>query len=195
MKKNQRNLSSLSQVTINNTTGPVGIVPHAGQIVCGDIDMCIDNHGVWHYMGSPIGRIELIKLFATVIRRDKIGDHWLITPSEMCRIQVEDAAFMAVELTQEGSGKDQNLTFRTNIDQTYILSTTHPLRIEINSTTGEPAPYVRLDHGIEAKLLRSVFYQLVDLGITETVQQNNIYGIWSAGHFFPIGSADGIEVS
>ena len=195
MTKNRRSLSNLSQGAKNNTLGPVGITPRAGQIVCGDIDMCIDSHGIWHYMGSPIGRLELIKLFSTVMRRDNIGDHWLITPSEMCRIQVEDAACVAVELTQEGSGKDQNLTFRTNIDKTYILSTSHPLRIEINPDTGEPAPYVRLDHGIEAKLSRSVFYQLVNLGIADAVQQDNVYGIWSAGHFFPIGSAEEFKAS
>jgi hypothetical protein len=121
MIKNRSNLNSLSQGAKNNSPGPVGITPRAGQIICGDIDMRIDVHGLWHYMGSPIGRLELIKLFSTVMRRDNIGDHWLITPSEMCRIQVDDAAFMAVELTQEGSGEKQNLTFRTNIDKTYVF--------------------------------------------------------------------------
>jgi hypothetical protein len=193
MTKKQPNLSSLSPGAKNNSSGPVGITPRKGQVICGDIDMRIDGHGLWHYLGSPIGRLELIKLFATVMRRDNIGDHWLITPSEMCRIQVDDAAFIAVELTQEGSGKDQNLTFRTNIDKTFTLSTSYPLRIEVNPDTGEPAPYIVLDHGLEAKLSRAVFYQLVNLGIVEMVKQNDMYGVWSADHFFLIGSAEEIE--
>jgi hypothetical protein len=188
-------LSNLSQGTKNSSPGPVGITPNAGQIVCGDIDLRIDSHGLWHYMGTPIGRLEMIKLFSTVMRRDNVGDHWLITPSEMCRIKVDDAAFMAVELTQEGSGKDQNLTFRTNIDKKYVLSTSHPLRIEINPDTGEPAPYIGLNFGLEAKLSRAVFYQLVNLGVEETVQEDNIYGVWSAGHFSHIGNLQEIEVN
>ena len=195
MTKKQSNLSDLLKKDTTVSNGPVGITPRAGQMICGDIDMSIDNHGIWHYEGSPIGRSELIKLFSSVMRRDNIGDHWLITPSEMCRIQVDDAAFMAIELTQEGSGKDQNLTFRTNIDKTYVLSASHPLRIENNPDTGEPAPYIGLDHGIEAKLSRAVFYQLVNLAIEETVQRDKIYGIWSGGHFSPIGSAEEIEAS
>lgn len=195
MTKKKSNLSDLLKRDTTVSPGPVGITPRAGQMICGDIDMSIDNHGIWHYMGSPIGRSELIKLFSSVMRRDNIGDHWLITPSEMCRIQVDDAAFMAVELTQEGSGKDQYLTFRTNIDKTYVLSASHPLRIENNPDTGEPAPYIGLDHGIEAKLSRAVFYQLVNLAIEETVQRDKIYGVWSAGHFSPIGSVEEIEAS
>ena len=192
MIKNLPNLNSFSLEAKDNSLGPVGITPHAGQIVCGDIDMSIDCHGFWHYMGSPINRLELVKLFSTIMHRDNIGDHWLITPSEMCRIQVDDAAFIAVELNQEGSGKDQILTLTTNIDKTYVLSASYPLRLEINPNTGEPAPYIGLDHGLEAKLSRAVFYQLVDLSILTTVQKMNKYGVWSAGHFFSIGSAEGI---
>ncbi len=166
------------------------MTPRPGQIVCGDIDMRIDSQGLWHYLGSPIGRIELVKLFSTVLRRDEIGDHWLITPVEMCRIAVEDAAFMAVELTKTGSGRDQEITFRTNIDKHYTLSEDHPLRIQINAETGEPAPYIALDYGLEAKLVRSVFYELVDLGIAEAIEQDHIYGVWSKQHFFPIGAAE-----
>ncbi|MDE0993957.1 MAG: DUF1285 domain-containing protein [Rhodospirillales bacterium] len=195
MAENGPNLSNLSQGAEKNGPGPAGITPRPGQIVCGNIDMRIDNQGLWHYQGSPIGRIQLVKLFSTVLRRDDVGDHWLITPVEMCRIQVDDAAFMAVELTQTGSGQDQSLSFRTNIDKTYTLSDQYPLRIEINPTTDEPSPYIELDHGLEAKISRAVFYQLVDLGIAETVEQDHIYGVWSAGHFFPIGNAEDIEAS
>ncbi len=192
MTENQLNLSTLSRGAENKGPGPAGYVPRPGQIVCGDIDMRIDSQGLWHYLGSPIGRLELVKLFSTVLRRDDNGDHWLITPAEMCRIQVDDAPFMAVELICDGTGTDQTLTFRTNIDKTIVLSDAHPLRIALNPETLEPAPYIAMDHGLEAKLTRSVFYQLVDLGIAETVEQDHLYGVWSAHSFFPIGNANDI---
>lgn len=195
MTKKEPNLSNLSQGAQNNGPGPVGIEPRPGQIICGDIDMRIDQQGLWHYLGSPIGRMEMVKLFSTVLRRDEVGDHWLITPAEMCRIQVEDAAFMAVELTTTGVGKNQEISFRTNIDKTYTLSDDYPLRVEINPETQEPAPYLALDHGLEAKLARSVFYELVDLGVAETIEQDHIYGVWSKRHFFAIGNAEHIEVT
>ena len=190
MTKNEPNLSTLSRGAKKNGPGPVGMEPREGQIVCGDIDMRIDNQGLWHYLGSPIGRIELVKLFSTVLRRDDIGDHWLITPAEMCRIQVDDAAYMAVEMDISGEGEDQSITFRTNIDKHYTLSDAHPLRIEVHPETQEPAPYIALDYGLEAKLNRPVFYELVEHGIAETIGQEQIYGVWSDGCFFRIGDAD-----
>ncbi|NQV99123.1 MAG: DUF1285 domain-containing protein [Rhodospirillales bacterium] len=193
MTENLPNLSNLSRGGENNFPGPVGFTPRPGQIVCGDIDMRIDAQGLWHYLGSPIGRMELVKLFATVLRRDEAGDHWLITPAEMCRIRVDDAAFMAIELTTSGHGRDQEISFRTNIDQVFTLSDQHPLRIEIHPQTQEPAPYLALDHGLEAKLARPVFYEMVDLGVAEMVEQAHIYGVWSKGHFFPIGNMEDIE--
>lgn len=195
MTEKRPSLSTLSRGAKKNVPPPAGITPRPGQIVCGDIDMRIDSHGLWHYLGSPIGRIELVKLFSTVLRRDDAGDHWLITPAEMCRIQVEDAAFMATSLDLAGEGQDQVITFTTNIDKEYVLSDSHPLRIETDSETQEPAPYVALDYGLEAKLARSVFYELVELGVAEQVGQEHLYGVWSSGVFFPIGNMSDIEAS
>ena len=170
MTENNLNLSTLSRGTENNLPGPVGFTPRPGQLVCGDIDIRIDSQGLWHYLGSPIGRTELVKLFATVLRRDDNGDHWLITPAEMCRVKVEDAAFMAVSLSRTGQGRDQIISFQTNIDKTFVLSDQYPLRIDINPATHEPAPYIALDHQLEAKLTRPVFYELVELA--ELTSQN-----------------------
>lgn len=195
MTENDLNLSTLSRSAENNLPGPAGFTPRPGQIICGDIDMRIDSQGLWHYLGSPIGRIELVKLFSTVLRRDDNGDHWLITPAEICRIQVEDAAFMAVSLTTTGLGRDQIIQFTTNIDKSFELSDSHPLRIEVNPVTQEPAPYLSLDHKLEAKLTRPVFYELVELGIAEQVEQDHIYGVWSKGQFFPIGNMEDIEAN
>lgn len=166
---------------------PVGIALRPKQTLCGDIDMRIGLDGTWYYASSPIGRKELVKLFSTVLHRDDAGDHWLITPAEVCRIQVDDAPYLAVEATAEGSGKDQKITLRTNIDQTVAIGADHPLRVEVDPETLEPRPYVGLERGLEARLTRSVYYQLVELAVEETVEGANIYGIWSEGRFFSIG--------
>jgi hypothetical protein len=129
----------------------------------------------------------LVKLFSTVLHRDDAGDHWLITPAEVCRIQVDDAPYLAVEATVEGSGKDQKITLRTNIDQTVAIGADHPLRVEVDPESLEPRPYVGLERGLEARLTRSVYYQLVELAVEETVEGANIYGIWSEGRLFSIG--------
>jgi len=180
-------LSNLSKNIEQGGKPPAGLIPRTGQIVCEDIDMRIDSRAHWHYRGSPINRIELVKLFSTVLRRDDKGDYWLITPVEMCKIQVEDAPFLAVELLHEGQGPDQEIHFRTNIDHIVLLDNQHPLRVEIDGETSEPSPYVALGNGLEAKLARSVFYELVELGKCEDIDGQEFYGVWSKGDFFIIG--------
>ena len=156
-------------------------------MLCGDIDMRIDRNGTWHYHGSPIGRQELVKLFASVLKRDESGDFWLVTPVERARIQVEDAPFLAVELFAEGAGSDRKLTVRTNIDEIVTIDTDHPLEVEIDPETAEPAPYVTVRDGIRARLTRAVYYEFVELGEEATRNQETLYGVWSCGAFFPLG--------
>ena len=158
-----------------------------GPMLCGDIDMRIDRNGTWYYHGSPIGRQELVKLFASVLKRDEFGDFWLITPVEKTRIQVENAPFLAVELFREGYGKDQILTIRTNIDEKTVIDTDHPLEVEFDPVTQEPAPYITLRDGIRARLSRPVYYELVELGEEATHKHEIFYGIWSCKTFFPLG--------
>ena len=172
--------------------------PKPGQTVCGDIDMRIDGNGTWFHQGSPIGRKELVRLFASVLRRDEDGAYWLITPAEMARIQVEDAPFLAVELTATGEGPEQTLTIRTNLDATVTIGEEHPLRLTFDPETGEPAPYVVLKGGIEAKITRAVYYELVSLGVEENpeTEKNDAtgrFGVWSGGVFFSLGQLDAME--
>ncbi|MBT5646916.1 MAG: DUF1285 domain-containing protein [Rhodospirillaceae bacterium] len=158
--------------------------------MCGDIDMRIARDGTWHYMGSPIGRKPLVKLFASVLNRDEAGDFWLITPAEMCRITVDDAPFAAVEMTVDGQGRDQVLTFRTNIDEIVTAGTDNPVRVEIDPDTREPAPYVMVRDGLEALITRSVFYDLVELAEMRVQGGTSVMGVWSNGVFFEIGSTE-----
>ena len=110
-------------------------------IDCGDLEMRIARDGTWFYRGSPIGRLPLVKLFASVLRREADGRYWLVTPAERGRIEVEDVPFLAVALTVEGEGRDQQLIFRTNLDEFVTAGPDNPLRVE-TAASGEPAPYI-----------------------------------------------------
>lgn len=153
---------------------------------CGDFGIHIGRDGIWYYHGSPIGRIELVKLFASVLRREADGGYWLVTPAERGRVTVEDAPFLAVELDAEGEGRDQKLIFRTNLDDILAAGEEHPLRVETDSA-GRPSPYILVRPGLEARLTRPVFYALVERGSEEEIQGRNVYGVWSERKFFPLG--------
>ena len=155
--------------------------------VCGDFDIRIGRDGTWYYHGSPIGRKPLVRLFASVLRREADGSFWLVTPVERGRIVVEDAPFTAVALEVAGSGRGQALTFRTNIDDEVTADAAHPLRVETNPGTAEPSPYILVRPGLEARLLRPVFYELVALGESRREGGEEAYGVWSKGQFFPLG--------
>ena len=153
---------------------------------CGDFDMRIARDGTWFYRGSPIGRKPLVKLFSTVLRRED-GEYWLVTPVERGRILVDDSPFVAVEVTATGSGRDQRLTFRTNVDDEVTADDAHPIRVDHDRESGEAVPYVTVRGGLEARILRPVYYHLVELG--EFVERDGVeeLGLWSAGRFFPLG--------
>ncbi|WP_225889828.1 DUF1285 domain-containing protein [Indioceanicola profundi] len=147
----------------------------------------IARDGTWYYHGSPIGRIALCKLFSTVLRRDERGDYWLITPAERGRITVEDAPFVAVEVTADGEGQDQRLTFRTNLDHEVTAGPDHPIRVETDPGTGEPSPYVLVRDNLEARINRATFYHLVERGEEQAGPEGTEFGVWSGGCFFPLG--------
>jgi hypothetical protein len=153
---------------------------------CGDLDMRIARDGTWSYRGSPIGRIALVKLFASVLRREPDGCYWLVTPAERGRIEVEDVPFLAVALTVQSEGEQQQLIFRTNLDDIVTAGPDHQLRVE-TTTIGEPAPYILVRDELEARLTRPVFYELVELGKVELIENNSQFGVWSRGSFFRLG--------
>ena len=159
---------------------------------CGDLDMRIARDGTWYYLGSPIGRKPMVKLFSTVLRHDDDGRYYLVTPVEKIGITVDDAPFVAVEMTAHGSGRDQVLTFRTQVDDEVMAGPAHPIRVEIDPETGEPSPYVLVRDRLEALIARAVFYDLVERGENRDIDGVETFGVWSAGEFFPIGSLDGV---
>jgi hypothetical protein len=157
-------------------------------IDCGDFDIRIGVDGTWYYRGSPIGRKPLVRLFASVLSRDETGVYWLTTPVERGRVTVDDAPFTAVEVTRQGEGRGQILSFRTNLDSEVELGPAHPIRVAVDAATQEPRPYIVVRDRLEARILRSVYYHLVELGGEERIGEEPMYGVWSKNTFWPLGS-------
>jgi hypothetical protein len=153
------------------------------------LDMRIARDGIWYYRGSPINRMPLVKLFASVLRRENDGSYWLVTPAERGRVVVEDAPFVAVAVDKQGAGREQALIFRTNLDEIVTAGPEHPLRID-TAADGSPAPYIMIRPGLEARLSRPVFYELAELGEEEAVAGETQFGVWSGGLFFRLGDPE-----
>lgn len=152
---------------------------------CGDLDMRIARDGTWFYLGTPIGRKPLVKLFSSVIRRDG-DDYFLVTPVEKVGIKVDDAPFVAVDFTVENPGPDQSITFTTQVDDEATAGPKNPIRIERDPDTGEPSPYVLIRANLEALIDRKSFYRLVDIGVHEDFEGQRWFGLHSGGVFFPV---------
>ena len=152
----------------------------------------ISADGIWYYRETPINRIALVKLFAQVLQKDNDGQYWLITPMERGLIEVDDVPFLAVEVTQVGGqeSQDVSLVFKTNLDEEFVCGPDNPLRVEIKPDTQEPSPYVLVRDKLEAKITRSVFYQLVELSSERIIEGKRILGVWSKATFFPLGPID-----
>ncbi|MDR3374876.1 MAG: DUF1285 domain-containing protein [Ancalomicrobiaceae bacterium] len=153
---------------------------------CGAIPMRIAADGTWFYMGSPIGREAMVRLFASVLRRDADGITYLVTPVEKCAIQVDDAPFVAVELHVEGAGVEQRLTLRTNVGDIVEAGPLHPLRFEIDPGNAGVRPYLHVRGRLEARLNRAVTHQLMESCVDHRVDGADWVGIWAGGAFFPI---------
>ncbi len=173
---------------------PAGARPRRTPVDCGDMPIVIKRDGTWLYRGSPIGRKELVCLFSSVLKRDAAGAFWLETPVERGRIQVEDTPWIAVELDWKRccSGKNQCLSFRTNVDQVVTAGPDHPLRVAHDLLTCEPTPYIQVRAGdgvppLEARITRSVYYELVAIAVPGLVHGIEKLGVWSCGVFFPLG--------
>jgi hypothetical protein len=152
---------------------------------CGHIDMRIARDGTWFYMGAPIGRPELVRLFSTILRRDG-DDYVLVTPVEKVGITVDDAPFVAVDFNKQGEG----LAFETNVGDVMIAGPDHPIRVERDPETGEPSPYILVRANLEALIDRKSFYRLVELCEHDDHAGSRWFGIRSDGVFFPIIPSD-----
>ncbi len=152
---------------------------------CGDLDMRIARDGTWFYLGTPIGRPELVRLFSTILRKDD-GKYFLVTPVEKVGITVDDAPFVAVDFEVSGEGREQVLTFLTNVGDSTVAGPDAPIRVERDAETGEPSPYVLVRRNLEALIDRKSFYRLAEIG----THHEGWFGLWSQGEFFGLIPSD-----
>jgi uncharacterized protein len=169
-------------VALEKVCGKPGSAALPNINLCGDIGLKIARDGTWYYQGSPIQRQPLVKLFASVLRLEDDGRYYLVTPVEKVPIEVEGMPFVAVEITREGSGSRQVLTFRTNVDDVVRADADHPLRFE-PGILGGFVPFVVVRDGLAARLARPIYYELAALAVE--CGEPAKAGVWSGGTFFP----------
>lgn len=160
---------------------------------CGDLDMEIKADGTWFYLGTPIGRMPLVQLFSSVLRKDADGRTYLVTPVEKVGIRVADAPFVAVEIDVSGKGEDQVITFRTNVGDVIEAGPERPLRFVDENGTGGLKPYVLVRGRLEALVARPVMYELVGHGEEIEIDGRTMFSVRSKNAVFPIMPADQLK--
>lgn len=160
---------------------------------CGDLDMEIRSDGSWWYLGTPIGRMPLVQLFSSVLRKDEDGKTYLVTPAEKVGIRVADAHFLAVELAVTGEGESQLLTFRTNVGDVVEAGREHALRFVEDEETGGMKPYLHVRGRLEALVTRAMTYELLALGEEVTMDGRAVWAVRSGGEIFPVMAMDRLE--
>ncbi len=158
---------------------------------CGDIDMRISGDGTWFYLGTPIGRPALVRLFSTILKRED-GKHFLVTPAEKVGIRVDDAPFIAVEMRKERDDQEAVLCFRTNVDDWVTCDAAHPLRFEA-AADGGLTPYLHVRADLWAKVTRALYYDLVDMGEERVVDGRPMFGVELGGEFFAMADAEQVR--
>lgn len=156
---------------------------------CGEMDMVIKGDGSWWHEGSRITRAPLIKLFASILRKDEDGETYLVTPAEKIKIVVERGHFLATRVDVEDEGPDQRLFFTTNMDEVVEAGPARPIRVDTEPKTLEPSPFISVRGRLEASLARSVFYELVNYASERDAPDGKVLGVISGGAFFPLGPA------
>jgi uncharacterized protein len=151
---------------------------------CGHSDMRIARDGTWFHQGSPIGREAMVRLFSTILRREADGHYVLVTPGEKLDIDVEDTPFIAVEVKSEGTGKERRLAFRLNTGDLVVAGPANALRFA--ETPEGPTPYLHVRGQMDARVARTVYYELANLALDEDADPP---GLWSDGAFFAMAPA------
>ena len=160
---------------------------------CGDLDMEIRQDGTWFYLGTPIGRMPLVQLFSTVLRKDADGKTYLVTPVEKVGIRVVDAPFLAVEMNVMGNDDQQVITFRTNVGDVVEAGPEHPLRFVDEDETGGLKPYVLVRGRLEALVARPVMYELIEHGEEIDIDGTPMFAVRSNGEVYPIMPAEKLK--
>ena len=160
---------------------------------CGDLDMRIAGDGTWFYMGTPIGRHALVRLFSTILKREG-ANYFLVTPVEKVGIRVDDAPFLAVEMAKDFDSRGTLLRFRTNVDDWVPCDSAHRLRFE-QAAVGGLTPYLHVRADLWAKVTRALYYDLVEMGEERQINGRDMLGVMSAGEFFPMADAQQVRAA
>ena len=186
---NLEGLTVAAREAVNATPAGKGLPPvHLwNPPFCGDLDMRIGSDGTWFYMGTPIGRQALVRLFSTILKREG-GKHFLVTPVEKVGIRVDDVPFLAVEMVKDTDSRGRLLRFRTNVDDWVPCDSDHRLRFK-EAADGGLTPYLHVRADLWAKVTRALYYDLVDLGEELVVDGRAMFGVVSAGEFFAMADA------
>ena len=180
-------IQGLSELISAQSEGKLPPVEQWNPPYCGNIGLAIRADGTWHYQNSPIQRAALVKLFASVLRRDADGRHYIVTPVEMFDVAVEDAPFLAVEMQVDGAGTEQQLTFRTNVDDIICCGPDHPIRFVEEAGSGGLKPYILVRGRLEALVSRAVYYDLIELALPSDSNAEDLH-LWSGGKRFSVVS-------
>jgi hypothetical protein len=186
-------LTAAARDAANAGSGEKGLAPvHLwNPPFCGDLDMRIASDGTWFYLGTPIGRPALVRLFSTILKRED-GRYFLVTPVEKVGIRVDDAPFLAVEMQKVNDEGSRLLRFRTNVDDWVACDTAHRLRFEA-AADGGLTPYLHVRADLWAKVTRAIYYDLVDMGEERMVDGRQMFGVSSAGEFFAMADAQEVR--
>ena len=186
-EKNEHGLSATSIVdSIKNLSkNSIPPVEKWNPPFCGNLDIRIARDGTWFYLGTPIGRPELVKLFSSILKKE--GDlYFLVTPVEKVGIIVEDAPFVAVDFNKRNQGGSDVLIFETQVGDKIVAGPLNPIWVRINQETKEPSPYILVRKNLEALIDRKSFYRLADIGTHTEIENQNWFGVWSSNKFFPL---------
>ena len=176
-----RSLAALEQAIADRGHPPV---ERWNPARCGDSEMRIARDGTWYHQGQPIGRDAMVRLFASVLRREPDGRHVLVTPVEKLDIEVEATAFRALTMTMEGAGEARRIAFALDSGDAVIAGPDHPLSVV--DTPDGPSPRLAVRHGLEAELARPLYYELAEIALAEG---RDPPGVWSDGAFFALAPA------
>lgn len=148
---------------------------------CGDIDIHIKLDGSWWYMDTPISRQSLVKLFASILRKEN-DEYFLVTPVEKVKIKVDDSPFVITQWHYE----DTQLIFTTNLDETLIVGEHHPVLLQLFQQN--PIPYVSVKQNLWARLHQNVYYALVNHAQIVTHDNTSFAQLTSGSYTFNLGS-------
>ncbi|MFB0995010.1 MAG: DUF1285 domain-containing protein [Paracoccaceae bacterium] len=179
-----------AQIGMSKGTAPVHLW---NPPFCGDLDMRIAADGTWFYLGSPIGRVGMVKLFSSILKREE-GKYFLVTPVEKVGIIVDDVPFVAVDVQVQGLRQAQELIFETHVGDCVTANQDHPIRLIYDPITQEPRPYVMVRSGLEARIDRKSFYRMVAMGQVESIDGQDWFGLWSGRQFFALSLEKDLRV-